>query len=344
MTAEYEQLRTSLTCLAVIVLGFGFLQAWHFSRRRVPLPIDPFMWLGMMFVLLTVVAFLVGNEPWHLGLKEMYWQITFWIGLVGTFATWVRYLWKGRETTPQEKALLFIAGVVSAMVLANLCLVPSLVYPAFVARMNACKNNLKNLALGLHNYYDAHDTFPQYKAGDPSVSWRVQLLPFLGHKVLRQSYADTAAWDGQTNLNVGQVQLDEYQCPSDWAQRDTDPQGRHFTSYTLPVSDTGIFREDRSLTFPEITDGTSNTMMVLEACQSGIVWTEPRDRVVAEHSIKIRSRNEPMDQKPLLSSDHPEVAMTALADGSVRRLSSKMEPSVLQKLLTADGHEEIDDF
>lgn len=346
MTAEFEQLRTSLTCLAVILFGFGFLQAWHFSKRRVPLPIDPFMWLGMMFVLLAVVAFIVGNEPWHLGLRELYWQITLGLGLIGTLATWIRYLWKGRETTPQEKAILFIVGLVSAMVLANLCLVPSLVYPAFVARMNGCKNNLKSLGLAMHNYYDAHNVLPRYKAGDPPVSWRVQLLPYLGHKPLRLSYTDTAAWDSQTNLHVGQVQLGEYQCPSDWAQRDTDQQGRHFTSYTLPVSDTGIFREGHSLTFPEITDGTSNTLMVLEACQSGIVWTEPRDRVVAEHATKIRSRNEPMDDKPLLSSDHPDQAMAAFADGSVRRFSSEIDPAVLQRLLTADGQEDVsgDDF
>ncbi len=44
-----------------------------------------------------------------------------------------------------------------------------------------CSNNMKQIALALHNYHDTYRTFPAYTVdgnGQPLHSWRTLILPF----------------------------------------------------------------------------------------------------------------------------------------------------------------------
>src|SRR5262245_360225 len=63
-------------------------------------------------------------------------------------------------------------------------------------------NNLKMIALALHNYESVHGSFPRnvYDAnGKAILSWRVQLLPYLEHDNLSKEFRMDEAWDGKSN-------------------------------------------------------------------------------------------------------------------------------------------------
>src|SRR5437879_6438953 len=53
-------------------------------------------------------------------------------------------------------------------------------------------NNLKQLGIALHHYHDVHGKFPTAaiysKEGQPLLSWRVEILPFLGENQLYKQF------------------------------------------------------------------------------------------------------------------------------------------------------------
>ena len=85
--------------------------------------------------------------------------------------------------------------------------------------------------------------------------------------------------------------------------------------------------------------------MVLEACGSNVIWTEPRDQPVASVAKSINGPgSRPGQSNSLLSSWHSNGAQAALADGSVRFVSESTDPRILRALLTIDGGEEVKDW
>jgi prepilin-type processing-associated H-X9-DG protein len=82
-------------------------------------------------------------------------------------------------------------------------------------------------------------------------------------------------------------------------------------------------------TFMEITDGTSNTILVVEANRE-IPWTKPEDIPF-----------DPNGPLPDLGGFWPDGFNAAFGDGSVRSLKKSINPKVLKALITKDGGEVI---
>ena len=64
-------------------------------------------------------------------------------------------------------------------------------------------NNLRQIALAMHNYHDSNGHFPAQaiysKDGKPLLSWRVLLLPYLDQDALYRQFKLDEAWDGPHN-------------------------------------------------------------------------------------------------------------------------------------------------
>jgi prepilin-type processing-associated H-X9-DG protein len=105
------------------------------------------------------------------------------------------------------------------------------------------------------------------------------------------------------------------------------------------------FGENSRSAYPDLPDGASHTLLLLEACGRRIVWTEPRDIDVASVETGInRAGSSPGQSDGLISSFHAGGAHVALADGAVRWVNESIDPTVLKALVTANGGEPEREF
>jgi Protein of unknown function (DUF1559) len=191
-------------------------------------------------------------------------------------------------------------------------------------------NNLKQIALAMHNYHDTYKTFPaaaSYDAnGKPLLSWRVHILPFVEQDALYRQFRLNEPWDSEHNKKLIAQMPAVYRSPNQL----NGNEGK--TTYLVPVGPKTIFEGKKGIGFNKITDGTSNTIMIVESADNrAVFWTQPED-------YKINDKN------PVAGLVRPEAKQfnTAFADGSVRALSATIDPAKLRALFTASGGEVVD--
>src|SRR5262249_25771193 len=74
------------------------------------------------------------------------------------------------------------------------------------ARRNASMNNLKQIAIALLNHHDTYKRFPapsiKDKEGNPLLSWRVKILPFIDENELYKEFHLDEPWDSDHNKKL----------------------------------------------------------------------------------------------------------------------------------------------
>ena len=219
-------------------------------------------------------------------------------------------------------------AVVAALFLALFLFLPSPGGRPY-GRRTECKNNLKQLALALHNYHDKYDCFPPAYIADqhgrPIHSWRVLLLPFLEFKPLYDDYRFDEPWDGPHNRKFAAMNLNVFRCPND-----KSPEGE--TNYLVVVGAKTVFPGAKCVKISEISSGTTNTVLLVEVADSGIKWSEPRDLSDVKAARGINP-NAGMG----ISSHHEGGAQIAFADGSVRFFPDSTPPDDLRTFCDRDG-------
>ncbi len=216
-------------------------------------------------------------------------------------------------------------------------MLPPVASPREAARRSMCKNNLKRLGLALHKYQKANRTFPLATSGEPAVSWRVQILPFVDTRKLLDKYDPEFAWNSEKNAPLTKIHVSSLLCSS---SIDVDKEGRYFSAYTM-LTGPGTFSDDFKPRTPQgISDGASNTLAIVEAAGLNIIWTEPRDAHIDREPLGINFKGTGKYDSPgLMSSWHIGGANAVFADGSVRFLNQDIDPQVLKALTTANGGE-----
>lgn len=213
------------------------------------------------------------------------------------------------------------------------------------ARRTQCRGHLKQIGLALHNYHGTYSQFPDLASVDglPPRSWRVELLPFLDHAALRQQYVDADAWDAASNRPVSREWMLIYRCPSHEFEEVADQP--KFAAYSGVRGSNTLFPDGRGLPIRKVTDGTSNTIAIVEACGRPVIWTAPHDIDLAQQRVGVNLPGEqPGRSGSAISSYHPRGANVAFADGSVRWVSQDIDPKLLQALLSVNGGETVGDF
>jgi prepilin-type processing-associated H-X9-DG protein len=224
-------------------------------------------------------------------------------------------------------ALMLVVFVVCGGILAAL-LLPAVQAAREAARRMECTNNLKQIALAMHNYHNMYGSFPPaYVAdenGKPMHSWRVLLLPHLEQQGLYSRYDMSKPWDSPENQAVVQQAVHVYCCPSDSGGPTSQT-----TNYMVITGKGTLFEDDKSVKIQEIKDGTFDTILVVEVTGSGVHWAEPKDLSVDELSLPSGSGKSP-------SSRHPGGFSAAFGDGSVRFLTSDTPSSQLRAMVEVD--------
>ena len=200
------------------------------------------------------------------------------------------------------------------------------------ARRSQCTNNLKQIGLAMHNYHRAHGTFPPAYSkspdGKPLLSWRVHILPYLEQKALYDEFHKDEPWDSEHNKTLISRMPAVYTCPS--GSRTPAKEGK--TTYLTPRGPATIFPGAEAVKIQDITDGTSNTILVVDASDAAAVtWTKPDDWDIA---VELKAQG--------LFGHHPKGTNFGFADGSVRFLKETITPKVLHDLTTRNGGEFID--
>ena len=243
----------------------------------------------------------------------------------------VRMWWTSKSNRGFAESTMLVAFFL--FILYAVIVPTGVIHPRSAAWRTQCKNNLKQIGLGFHNYSDVYSTFPPAQLGRPASSWRIALLPYIEEEEVAGIYDLTQTWDSAANEPLQRKQVRSYSCPS--RPTSFDSAGRFFTSYVVPTGEETIFSSQQGTPFSEIKDGTSNTLLVVEACGTEIIWTKPQD---VELSSYERSVNGPGSRKgqsnSMISSWHKGGAQVLLADGSARFLSDDIDPKILRSLLT----------
>jgi hypothetical protein len=210
--------------------------------------------------------------------------------------------------------------------------------PRTPSRQATCSSHMKTLALALQNYHTSNGAFPPAyvadKDGKPLYSWRVLILPYIEEPILYGQFHLDEPWDSAHNLKLAESMPRTFRCPTSKISSTST-----VTSYVGVAGEDTMWRGTTSLRESDFTDGTANTIALMDWAQSDVVWTEPRD-VSAEQLLQWwqRSTVSPGD------SHHGDGVMAVFANVRSSYLERKsIDSDGLRALLTPAGKDEIPD-
>ncbi|QDT15596.1 DUF1559 domain-containing protein [Alienimonas californiensis] len=182
------------------------------------------------------------------------------------------------------------------VVIAIIAILVSLLLPAVqqareAARRAQCQNNLKQLALAVHNYHSTTSVIPPsaclstagYTGNNGSWGVHGRILPEIDQGTLAQYVNLSLAWDDQATLDG--LKIPTFGCPSDplsFVPRDTGKVARYLypTTYgfnfgtwlvwdparggSKGLGGDGPFFPNSRLSISHVRDGSTNTLMIAE--------------------------------------------------------------------------------
>jgi prepilin-type N-terminal cleavage/methylation domain-containing protein len=250
-------------------------------------------------------------------------------------------------------AVIAIIGILIAMLL------PAVQMAREAARRLDCRNNLKQLALAMHNYHYVHKMLPDrsYPAGTPDPwAWGAMVLPYVEQAAAHTRCDFNLQPTEGGNVDVVGAYLPGFRCPSEtgltaetlyavgrggWASQLTLPHANYAINHSLPLK----------TRFDDVTDGLSNTILLAERTRfsaesgfpvlvsstwSGNLYGHNNQYVFlffqpAVYCSRICTPNQ-FPAHIYTSSYHPGGVQFALFDGSARFVSETISSRTLERL------------
>jgi hypothetical protein len=200
------------------------------------------------------------------------------------------------------------------------------------------RNNLRQIVIAFHNFNDVYGGLPAAaivdKAGKPLLSWRVAILPYIEEDKLYKEFRLNEPWDSKHNKKL-LAKMPKIYAPtvSEKPAKADHTYYQVFTGPDTPFNPKAV-RGNPPVSLgaripASFTDGTSNTILVVEAGEA-VPWTKPVDLVYdAKKAI------------PKVGGLFPEGFHVAMADGSVKYIDRKIAEQTLRALITPAGGEVI---
>ncbi len=204
------------------------------------------------------------------------------------------------------------------------------------SKRNGSQNNVKQWTLGMDDYLDVHQTLPYggtiLPDGRLGHGWITQILPYIEYTELYEKIDFDKPWTDPKNEPVFKELVYPTRSPM-LRQEPTHNAGglapAHYAvnERVLPVGAT--------ITVAEITDGTSNTILLGEVNGNFRAWGDP---------INGRDPALGINKSPYgFGGRYRGVRGTVIGfcDGSARFIQDKIDPGVLRALSTPNGGEEV---
>ena len=162
--------------------------------------------------------------------------------------------------------------------------------------------------------------------GKAGLSWRVHLLPFLDQAPLYNQFNFDEAWDSDHNKALIEKMPELFKVDG------VTEAGK--TSLHVFTGDGAPFAKDQAPGIRDFTDGTSNTILVVQAGpDTADIWTKPG-------GLDFDPKN-PIKALGTLAEDLFLILMT---DGSVRRVNKTIPAETLRHLIEHQDGQAVGDF
>jgi prepilin-type N-terminal cleavage/methylation domain-containing protein len=286
--------------------------------------------------------------------------------------------------------LLVVIAIIAILVA---LLLPAVQQAREAARRTQCRDHLKQLGLALHNYHDSHRVLPPgylYRPDQTSspvsngagFSWAAMILPYIEQTALYQQLDFNVPIYDTKNITPREKIVILYLCPTDGVSFDNfvemgpTPERYAMASYVgnfgPPDLDanqeqrSGVFSRNSRTRMRDISDGTSQTLMVGERengpfRRAGVhgphfsyetTWTgsvrdwDERDDDHGHMSIFQSGHvpNSPYSDDRDVSAPHIGYANFLLCDGACRGISESIDFQLYQSLSTRNGNEVVGEF
>jgi len=182
---------------------------------------------------------------------------------------------------------------------------------------------LKQIGLALHNYHGQHGSFPPAyfadEKGRPMHSWRVLILPYINEQALYDRYDFDKPWNHPDNVEVTRQMPEIYASPYThyYGFGKTVPAGKtHYQAISAPGT---VLGRTEGSSFKEITDGSSQTAMILENFARPVPWAKPTDLSPQELLANFKQ----------ITDSPSNASLVLMADGSIRMITAETTPDEL---------------
>jgi prepilin-type processing-associated H-X9-DG protein len=233
---------------------------------------------------------------------------------------------EGVKVSQQQNSVQASAEFKAAPVLA--LFLPAVQKTREAASRVTSQNNLKQMALAMHNFHDTMGHLPPSaivdKEGRALLSWRVAILPYIEQDNLYKQFHLDEPWDSEHNKKL------LAQMPKLYAATGQKHPAEPFETFYQVFTGKGtMFEGTQGIKFTDVTDGLSYTLMIVEAADA-VPWTKPDDL-----------RYSPDKPLPKLGGQFPGGCNAAFGDGSVKFLSQSIDEKTLRALITRNGGENV---
>ncbi len=263
--------------------------------------------------------------------------------------------------------LLVVIAIVAILIA---LLVPAVQKVREAAARTTCNNNLKQIGIALHSYHDVNKKLPPGYAMNvngagvetgPGWGWAAHILPQLDQVPLHSQITFGQNVTNAMNASARTQRVAVFICPSDDYVSTFTPPGATIgvahSDYvgvfgnndieTDPSAGNGIFFRNSALKLTQITDGTSNTLMVGERCSTRFTatWTAVIAGISEAQALVLgtcdHTPNNPLGHEDDFASRHTNGVNFLYADGTVRGIVSSINPALYQALATRAGNEPV---
>ncbi len=242
---------------------------------------------------------------------------------------------RARETSVDASLQVKLDAVTAGGILAELSRVNETYTTATIGAVNGQKSkdptqsNLQQLAQAMLKYHKDHGHLPANaiysKKGEPLLSWRVELLPYLERDEMYKRFKLDEPWDSPNNIKLIDKMPEVF---NDWGASRVN---KHKATRFRVFSGKGTaFEGTQGLRLGDFTDGTPTTFLIVVA-RRPVPWSKP-DLLPYLPNRPLCGLGSPINEEGFYA---------ACADGKIHFIKDKKDEKTIRALITRNGGEKV---